>query len=100
MLQAKERAPTPCSSAVFTSNSHLSLLRSLGAPNSQTHTQIPPLAPTSFVRIEKFPYFIVPPTQTLSSVALTPLITIAHDRSKINQTPFQECLKKQIKANP
>ncbi len=31
VLQARERAPTPCSFIVFTSNSHLSLSRSLGA---------------------------------------------------------------------
>jgi hypothetical protein len=33
------------------------------------------------MQIEKFPSLIVPPTQTLSSVALIPLITIARDRS-------------------
>jgi hypothetical protein len=37
MLQARKHAPTPSFSTIFTSDSHLSLLRSLGA-----HQTLPP----------------------------------------------------------
>jgi hypothetical protein len=40
VLQAKERALTPCSSVVFTSNSHLSLLRSLGVRQINIMTRV------------------------------------------------------------
>ncbi len=37
VLRAMERAPTPYSSIVFTSDSHLSLLRNLGAHQNDFH---------------------------------------------------------------
>jgi hypothetical protein len=39
MLQAKEHAPTPCSSTISTLDSHWSLLKSLGARQFQEALQ-------------------------------------------------------------